>query len=210
MSSFGEITAQYVKVPCEHCGNGIEFDASQLAGYETCVVPCPHCGLDTNLLSAKNAGQPPAITDKLFEPAPEPPHYVTVPCENCGAGIEFDANLLGGASQRVPCPHCSQETILLVSEEDKTGRFTDENRLGVAQETIVPPIIEEPVLCYIQPPEPPVIPPPLPSIPPPILPTVFQRPQTERRADIRRQDQMQSGCSQEWRLRLLGIESQEE
>ena len=37
----------YVTCPCEHCGDGIEFDANQLDGAEKITVPCPHCGLET-------------------------------------------------------------------------------------------------------------------------------------------------------------------
>jgi hypothetical protein len=40
---------RFVVWDCDHCHNGIEFDAVQLAGRTTCQVPCPHCGRETSL-----------------------------------------------------------------------------------------------------------------------------------------------------------------
>ena len=34
---------------CDHCRNGIEFDAVQLVGRTVCYVTCPHCGRATGL-----------------------------------------------------------------------------------------------------------------------------------------------------------------
>jgi hypothetical protein len=39
---------------CQHCGGGIEFDASELAE-ENCIVPCPHCGMETKLHVVQNS-----------------------------------------------------------------------------------------------------------------------------------------------------------
>jgi hypothetical protein len=52
-----------VKVPCPNCGNGIEIDANQLAGYDACVAPCPHFGLDTDMDVAKGDHLPTTITE---------------------------------------------------------------------------------------------------------------------------------------------------
>jgi len=40
---------RYVVWRCDHCRNGIEFDAVQLVGRLSCRVPCPHCGKETDL-----------------------------------------------------------------------------------------------------------------------------------------------------------------
>ncbi len=48
---------RYVTVACEHCDNGIEFDAYQLEGDKTRIVECPHCHLETT----------------VFDPEPEAP-----------------------------------------------------------------------------------------------------------------------------------------
>jgi HNH endonuclease/RuvB AAA lid domain len=50
---------------------------------------------------------------------PPEPHYVTVACEHCDGGIEFDANQLDGDKTRiVECPHCHLETIVFVPDPD--------------------------------------------------------------------------------------------
>ena len=167
MSVFGDILERYVKVPCQNCGNGIEFDANQLAGYNTCVVPCPHCGLDTDLVVAKEDRLPTAIAAQNH-PTPATSHYVTIACEYCFSGIEFDANLLGGESCRMPCPHCSKETTLFVVPEENAGRFSDGNGYGSDAESVAPPAIEEPATCYIQQPSLPDVRSLAHSLPPPI------------------------------------------
>ena len=40
---------RFVVWRCDHCRNGIEFDAVQLAGRKSCRTTCPHCGRDTSL-----------------------------------------------------------------------------------------------------------------------------------------------------------------
>jgi Holliday junction DNA helicase RuvB subunit len=50
---------------------------------------------------------------------PPEPRYVTVACEHCEGGIEFDANQLEGDKTRiVECPHCHLETIVFDPEPE--------------------------------------------------------------------------------------------
>jgi hypothetical protein len=42
-------------------------------------------------------------------------HFVTCHCDHCSGGIEFDANLLTSEGCTVPCPHCGEDTKLVVS-----------------------------------------------------------------------------------------------
>ena len=47
---------------------------------------------------------------------PPEPRYVTVACEHCEGGIEFDACQLEGDKTRVvECPHCHQQTQLYLN-----------------------------------------------------------------------------------------------
>ncbi len=49
---------RFVVCRCDHCRNGIEFDAVQLAGRAECRLPCPHCGKETSL---REPPPPPAL-----------------------------------------------------------------------------------------------------------------------------------------------------
>jgi hypothetical protein len=60
---------RFVVWHCDHCRNGIEFDAVQLADREECRVPCPHCGKETAL--REPLPPPPLIPDDGWsQPAP--------------------------------------------------------------------------------------------------------------------------------------------
>ena len=145
MNSIGEIVARYVKVNCQHCGNGIEFDANQLGGFDFCVVPCPHCGKDTTL-TAPNAGG----ESTTHNPCPASPHYVTVACEHCGSGIEFDTNQLDSNSCLATCPHCSKETTLRAPSDGQKSPSQRENGWNHTEDNGI--VVEEPVSFQIKPP----------------------------------------------------------
>lgn len=54
---------------CDHCRNGIEFDAVQLGDRAGCRAPCPHCGQETNL--QEPPPPPPPVPDEVWSlPAP--------------------------------------------------------------------------------------------------------------------------------------------
>src|ERR1035437_50144 len=55
--------ARYMTCWCQHCDNGIEFDANQMDGDETCVVECPHCQLETTLFVKARKEAPSANPD---------------------------------------------------------------------------------------------------------------------------------------------------
>ena len=72
-----ESPPHFVTCHCEHCGGGIESDATQLepnlldlscsaAGVATGLpVPCPHCGLET-LIRVPEEDLPPVVSDGDF------------------------------------------------------------------------------------------------------------------------------------------------
>jgi uncharacterized tellurite resistance protein B-like protein len=130
MNPPGQQTApHYVKVACEHCTGGIEFDCNQLARDETRPVECPHCHLDTMIFVPQEHELQPVI-DQVHPFVPTArPDYATVACEHCDCGIEFDANQLAGDETRVvQCPHCHMETTLFVVERDESTPFIPENK----------------------------------------------------------------------------------
>ena len=120
-----QTTPHYVKAACEHCVGGIEFDSNQLANGETCLVQCPHCHMDTIIFVSEE--DEPLPVNRHVQPrvSTARPHYVTVACEHCDRGIEFDANQLADDETRVvQCPHCHLETTLFVPEEGKSTPST--------------------------------------------------------------------------------------
>ena len=120
----------YIKVACEHCAGGIEFDGNQLADGETCHVPCPHCGLDTVIFVPEEDESPPATCNAQPCLSAVTPHYLKVACEHCDCGIEFDANqLVDDESRVVQCPHCHLETALFLVEGDASPPSTPEDEL---------------------------------------------------------------------------------
>jgi hypothetical protein len=125
-----QATPHYVKVACEHCAGGIEFDGNQLADGETCLVQCPHCRLDTTIFVPEEGELPPVTCDTQPCVSTAIPHHVTVACEHCDCGIEFDANQLADDEARVvQCPHCHLETTLFVVEGDESPLFTPDDEL---------------------------------------------------------------------------------
>jgi TPR repeat protein len=40
---------QFITCLCEHCGGGIEFDASEFVEHESRVLQCPHCSKETKI-----------------------------------------------------------------------------------------------------------------------------------------------------------------
>jgi len=57
---------RFVVWRCDHCRNGIEFDAVQLAGRSECRVNCPHCGQETGL--QEPPPPPPLVPDEEWMP----------------------------------------------------------------------------------------------------------------------------------------------
>ena len=64
------LSPRFVAWPCDHCGNGIEFDAVQLADRDFCRVSCPHCGQETSLQEPP----PPLVPDEGWT-QPAQPNY---------------------------------------------------------------------------------------------------------------------------------------
>jgi hypothetical protein len=141
-----QTTPHWVKVACEHCSGGIEFDSNQLADWETCLapclVPCPHCQLNTTIFVPEEDALSPVICRVQPCVSAATPHYVTVACEHCDCGIEFDANQLAeGETRVVQCPHCHLEATLLVVEEGKSTPSPEPvalTRAGVAPAFSIP------------------------------------------------------------------------
>ena len=64
------LSPRFVVWLCDHCLNGIEFDAVQLADREVCRIPCPHCGEETSLQDPPPP--PPLVPDEGWtQPVPE-------------------------------------------------------------------------------------------------------------------------------------------
>ena len=64
---------RYVVCWCDHCRNGIEFDAVQLAGRLECRVACPHCGQATTLREPPPSPPPPPPPAETGAAAPALP-----------------------------------------------------------------------------------------------------------------------------------------
>jgi Holliday junction DNA helicase RuvB len=105
---------------CEHCGGGIEFEASQ-AGR---VFECPHCGKPAQLPGQKINPPPDTIT----------PNYVTCRCQHCDGHIEFDASgFREGENVTVNCPHCQKDTVFIVPPKN----------LAPVENLPVPPVLRK-------------------------------------------------------------------
>ena len=69
---------------------------------------------------------------------PPEPRYVTVACEHCDGGIEFDAYQLEGDKTRiVECPHCHLETTVF-DPEPEIPIISPEQPANESQDNIVP------------------------------------------------------------------------
>ena len=163
-----QITPHYVKVACEHCAGGIEFDSNQMADEETCLVQCPHCHLDTTIFVPEEDELTPVTCNDQPCVSAAKPHYVTVACEHCDCGIEFDANQLADDETRVvQCPHCQLETTLFVPEEGKSTPPTRNYRFRPWPNRVQSPPSDK--FAPIPPPlltSTPILPVPKPSLPP--------------------------------------------
>jgi hypothetical protein len=72
---------RFVVWRCDHCRNGIEFDAVQLAGRKACYTQCPHCGRETSL--QEPPPPPPLVPDEGWTlPAPAEAQGVAAPAES--------------------------------------------------------------------------------------------------------------------------------
>jgi holliday junction DNA helicase RuvB len=65
MSDQPASTSNFVTCHCEHCGGGIEFDASDFAQDETRAVECPHCKTET-VIFVPEQKVPPIVSDDDF------------------------------------------------------------------------------------------------------------------------------------------------
>jgi hypothetical protein len=69
MTDESPLSPRFVVWRCDHCRNGIEFDAVQLGGREVCRIACPHCGQETSL--REPPPPPPLVPDEGWtQPAP--------------------------------------------------------------------------------------------------------------------------------------------
>jgi hypothetical protein len=73
-----QLPPRYVTCRCQHCENGIEFDANQFAE-ENSIVSCPHCGVDTRLSATAPPAQMPSIIPQPGLPAIHIPLPITSP-----------------------------------------------------------------------------------------------------------------------------------
>ena len=64
------ITTRFATCHCEHCGGGIEFNASDFAEGETRVAECPHCHKETSIFVER---EKPVATSNSLTPEPESP-----------------------------------------------------------------------------------------------------------------------------------------
>ena len=85
----------------------------------------------------------PATKSWIMNPPGNPPEprYVTVACQHCEGGIEFDANELEGDKTRnVECPHCHLETIVFEPEpeEPEAPVILPEPPANESQDPVVP------------------------------------------------------------------------
>jgi Holliday junction DNA helicase RuvB len=92
----------------------------------------------------------PAARSQTMKPPinPPEPRYVTVACEHCDGGIEFDAYQLEGDKTRiVECPHCHLETTVfdpepetpIISPEQPANESQDEVALALPPLNLPPP-----------------------------------------------------------------------
>jgi Holliday junction DNA helicase RuvB len=82
----------------------------------------------------------PATKSWIMNPLGNPPEprYVTVDCQHCDGGIEFDANELEGDKTRnVECPHCHLETIVF-DPEPETPVISPEQPANESQDSVMP------------------------------------------------------------------------
>lgn len=71
------------------------------------------------------------MNQRSFQPTA---NFVTCRCENCGGGIEFDANEMGSYETLVvTCPHCQIETAISVKGEKESSRNPDALDLNPSQ-----------------------------------------------------------------------------
>ena len=91
-------SAEYMKCPCDHCGEELEFPADGV-GTE---IECPTCHQKTML-------HPPAARTTVPPTSSSPIPYMRCPCLHCGKQIGFSESAIGDIIQ---CPQCGQQTML--------------------------------------------------------------------------------------------------
>jgi DNA-directed RNA polymerase subunit RPC12/RpoP len=97
--------AEYLKCPCDYCGQELECPADGV-GTE---IECPTCHQKTMLhrVVARTTEPPPTMAAEPKSPSPAP--LIGCSCLHCGQHIEFPASAVGDTIQ---CPQCGQPTML--------------------------------------------------------------------------------------------------